>query len=262
MPLHRFVFPPLFALCLALCLCAAPLARAQTGITPQQAFDAGIEQAENGRHREAIAFFLIAYQASPESVGVLFNLGLSSAEIGEHREALKYWLALQKQRPQEWRVQAKLIQAYQALGDTQARDRTRAALLESYHAAAPGAELKRNEMYCREQMVLGGRKVLAFEHFEPQGERRTYYTFIVVGGADAAQEDYRLTYSSDEAVTRMAREMGSLAEGKSLYQLDKREAKGRTTYANFSEPQSYEAVRARVAEVMDGRIKPLSSNAP
>jgi len=253
--------PCLRGAALVACLCVAlfhPPAGAQTTLSAQDAFEAGIEQAESGHHREAIAFFQLAYQANPEGVGVLWNLGLSSAELGEHREALKYWLAFQKLRPQEWRAQAKLIQTYQALGDTAARDKVRDELLAKHRAVAPDSDLGRNEMYCREQMVVAGRKILAFEYFEPKGARRVFYAFIILNQEDPGKEDYRYSLGSYDSTTQIAWETGSLSRDKRIYHLDKYEAKSHWTYGLYEEPQSYEAVRARVVEAMNGRAQPLS----
>ena len=249
------------ALAFSVALVAGPAA-AQSALTPKDAFEAGIEHAERGQHREAIAFFLIAYQGSPDSVGLLWNLGLSSAEIGEHREALKYWLAFQKLRPQEWRAQAKLIQTYQALGDIAARDRVRAELFARYQNPPPQSDLRRNEMYCREQMTIAGRKVLAFEHFEPQGGRRVLYTFVVVSQADAGEEDYRVSFGSVDAATQAARETGALPRDKRLYQLDKTQDKSRWNYGLYETQLGYEAVRAQVVEVVSGRARILSGSTP
>ena len=245
---------------LAIAFCFTALCvHAQGTLTPQDAFEAGIEMAEAKKHREAIAFFLIANQAQPDSVGVLWNLGISSAEIGEHREALKYWQAFRKQRPQEWRGLAKLVQTYQALGDIAARDRERAALIEQYKNAPPQSDLGRTEMFCREQMVIAGRKVLGFEYFAPQGERRVFYAFIVVSEADGNQEDFRLSLGSYDATTQIAWEMGSLPRDKRIYHLDKYQGQNHWTYGLYEEPQSYEAVRTQVVEVLSGRAQVLSS---
>jgi tetratricopeptide (TPR) repeat protein len=242
---------------LASILLGCAYAHAQPALSPEDAFRKGIELSEAKRFREAIPYYQITYHAFPQSEGVLWNLGLATAEIKDFSEALKYWLRLRQHAPNNWRVRTKLIQAYQALGNTDARDRERAALFELRRSSPVDSELARTESYVREQMVIAGRKILAFEVFEPKGERMVFFAFVVVSDTDT--EDFRISLGSYEFTNRMEWERGALPRDKRLYHLDQYQGPNHWTYGFYESQPAYEHVRAQVVDILNGRIKPISS---
>jgi tetratricopeptide (TPR) repeat protein len=242
---------------LALILLGCAYVHAQDRLSPEDAFRKGIELSEAKRFREAIPYYQIAYRAFPQSEGVLWNLGLATAEINEYSEALKYWSALRQHAPNNWRVRTKLIQAYQALGDTDARDRERTALFALRQSSPVDSDLARTESYCREQMVVAGRKILAFEVFEPKGERMVFFAFVVVSDTDT--EEFRISVGSYEFTNRVEWERGALPRDKRLYHLDQYRGPNHWTYGFYESQPPYETVRAQVVDILSGRMKPISS---
>lgn len=248
---------------LTLVICVAPVesARAQAacaqGVAAEDAFRRGGDLSEAGRHADAIPCFLVAYRARPDNPAVLWNLGIASAEVGAPNEALKYWLAYKAVEPNDWRACAKLVQTYQTLGDRVARDRERDALLGIWRRAAAGSEVRRTEHYCREQMVLAGRKVLAFEVFEPRADKAIFYFFVMLDAA--GREESRISLGSYASTNRVAQEIGGLPKGKRLYHLDRYDRSGHATFAFLESRPSYEEVRVSVQGILNGTMKPLSS---
>lgn len=243
-------------ICIAFFMMAASSAGSAADISPRDALHKGVDLAEAGRHREAMRYFLIAYRASPDNDAVLWNLGLASAELNDHATAVQYWLAYRKARPDDWRFHAKLIQAYQALGNVAARDRERSALFTLRQSSSPDAEINRIDSYCREQMVISGRRFLAFEFFDPQGERRVYFVFIAL--TDKGNEEFRISLGSYEATNQYAWERGTLPRNERLYHLDRYDPAGHQTYGFFRAKPTYEFIRAKVDDIMNGRAKPTS----
>jgi tetratricopeptide (TPR) repeat protein len=241
-------------------LLATPgLSWAQDERTPEDAFKKGVELMESKKFKEAIGFFLVAYRAFPTAESVLWNLGLASAEVEDHRAALKYWSALREQDANDWRVIAKLIQAHQALSDFDARDRERAKLFALRKAPPADSDIARADVFCREQMVLSGRKVFAFEKFEPKGERMVFYEFVVVEDKDKDKEEFRISLGSYEATNRISWETGKLARDKRLYHLDRYQGPNHWTFGFYDAKPSYDKVRAQVVDILSGRTQPLSS---
>lgn len=234
------------------------IAGAQDNLTAEDAFRKGVELSEARKYREAIPYFLVVYRAFPQSESALWNLGIASAEVGAHPEALKYWTALRAQSPNDWRVLAKLIQTHQALGDDASRDRARNALFALRKSAPPDADVSRSDAYCREQMLVGGRKVFVFETFEPKGEEMLFFEFIVVL-SDGRTEDYRISLGSYDAINLIAWETGALPRDKRLYHLDWYQDKAHRTYAFYESQPTYDTVRAQVLDILNGRAKPISS---
>ena len=238
-------------------LCCDTVARAQDAPSAEDAFKRANELTQASRYREAIPLYLIAYSAFPDSDAVVWNLGISSAQLGEQAEALKYWMAYRKLRPDDWQSFSKLIQTYQALGDIASRDRERAALLELRRSAQPESALAQADMYCREQMEIAGKKILAFEFFAPKGERMVIYKFVVTK-ADGT-EDYRYSLGSYDATNHIAWETGSLPKDKRVYHLDKYQDRNHWTYGFYQSQPSYETIRSSVDNILNGQTTPISS---
>jgi tetratricopeptide (TPR) repeat protein len=226
-------------------------------LNAEDAFRKGADLAEAGRYEDAIPCLLIAYQTHSNSPAVLWNLGIANAEVGNSADALKYWLAYRVAEPNDWRAYAKLIQTHQALGDMAARDKERKALFELRRQAVEGSELRRAEQYCREQAKVGAQKLLAFEVFEPRGERAIYYFAAILNAS--GKEDFRISLGSYEFTNRVAHETGNLPKDKRLYHLDRYDSVGHTTFAFYEFQPTYEQFSVGVQGILSGTARPLSS---
>jgi hypothetical protein len=147
-----------------------------------------------------------------------------------------------------------MVQAHQALGDNKARDR-QIKDLRALRARSPNTELGTAERFCREQLVVAGRKVLVFETFEPQGPQQIFYRFAVTD--DAGKETTSLSLGSYDATTQIARDMGAIAKTGRAYHLDRYEGTNHTAYAHFNSKPSYEIVRKAVIEILQGKTPNL-----
>jgi hypothetical protein len=85
------------------------------------AFEESLRLLEAGQTEAGVRLLTRVERAGP-SAAVYWNLGIGHSELGEHREALAAWGHYLGEKPDDWRARAKLIQSYQALGDTAARD--------------------------------------------------------------------------------------------------------------------------------------------
>jgi tetratricopeptide (TPR) repeat protein len=246
----RSVFSSIFLL-------YAVLATGTETMSPDEAFRKAVELTNASQHAEAIPLFLIAYRAFPENDAVLWNLGVASAEVNDSHEALKYWLSYRKLKPQDWRAYAKLIQTYQALGDTEARDREQSALFELRRTSSPDSEIRKVEYFCREQMTIARKKTFAFEFFEPKGDQQVFLMFVI--STVSGKEEFRITLGSYENTNQIAWETGSLSKDKRLYHIDRYDRNGHSTYGFYETKPSYESVRTKVTEILNNQTKPLSS---
>lgn len=219
-------------------------------------FREGIEAAQQGRLPEAVAALEWVAKEAPDIPNVHWNLGLWYAELEQPAKALAAWQAYRRLEPDDWRARAKVIQAFQALGDTLRRDRERRELL-ALHQAGTDPDLARETVYCREQFRVGERKVMVFEYFEPAGARRVYYAFHVLkpdGG-----ELGRYSLGSYDQTTLMARELGQIGKDERMYHLDWYHERGHATHGFYRALPGYEEVRAQVVAAMTGERPPLSS---
>lgn len=216
-------------------------------------YDRAIDLSVEGRFHDAIELMEQIRTREPDNPGVLWNLGVWYFETGRLSEALDTWNALRVIDPDDWRVRAKLVQIYQALERFDQRDLERAALWSL-------ADTIDAAMYCRDQFDVDGRRVMAFEYFEPGGANRVVLRFAVLG--DDGEEVYHYLLASRESTTLMAREAGQIGDGERMYHLDRQKDGVRSSYGFYMRQPSYDTVRARVERAMRKLANPIGEESP
>ena len=234
-----------------LLLIALVAAQPVAAVTPQDLndlFPEAIDLAEAGRLEEAVTVMEKVQNVEPDHPDVLWNLGLWYAKLERHRDALYVWKHYRRVRPGEWQARAKLIQAYQALGETAWRDSERAALL-TWYAGLPQELRPDPDLFCREQFRVGERRVMAFEFFEPAGIKRVYLRFSILD--DNGTESSWYSLGSYDATTEIARATGEIGDGERIYHLDHYSEDYHSTVQFFREMPSYETAREMVVAVVE-----------
>lgn len=153
--------------------------------------------------------------------------------------------------PLDWRVRAKLVQVYQALGKMPERDKERNDLFAMWKSGQP-SDLKEQGQYCRDQFEVNGKKVLAFEHFELKGERALRYVFSILNKTEDG-EAYRISlgsYNATNAIWR-ARQNPKPKDDERLFHLDGYFGGIHATYGMFFPEPSYDDIRARVIKILE-----------
>jgi hypothetical protein len=143
------------------------------------------------------------------------------------------------------------------------RDNERRELIEMWKAAKP-EELKQQREFCRDQFQVNGKKVMAFEHFELKGARALRYVFSVLNESENG-EDFRISLGSYETTVAVWRETTKPPPkpGERLFHLDGYfKGGGHATYGFYAPEPSYDTVRAKVIQILQGRDKPVSTSIP
>jgi len=227
----------------------------------EKAFEAGNSFMDQKEYAEALVRYKEALAILPGNPSILFNGGIAAFNSREYATAADLWKQLKVIDPLDWRLRAKLIQAYQALGKLTERDAERRELLEMWKSGKP-ADLKEQFEFCRDQFEVSGKKVMAFEHFELKGARALRYVFSILNAAEDG-EDYRISlgsYELDQAIWRETTKP-TPKEGERLFHLDGYfKGGGHATYGFFSPEPSYDQIRARVVGILEGKGKPVSSS--
>lgn len=238
-------------------LSAADAAGQQDSAEVRRLFDGSIAAAERSDFPTAIAMTdsLLAIDATIPSA--LWNLGVWHARQQEFPQALSAWKSLRSLDSTDWQVEAKLIQTYQALGDSQRRDSALAGLL-AHRLVTKNPGFLEAKAFCREQATLEGRQVMALQAFEPQGERKVFVVFYLLGadGRDTA----RFSLGSYDGTTAIARQVGQIREDESIYHLDYYAERFHITYAFLRAQPSYDELRSMVVRALRGELEPLSSS--
>jgi tetratricopeptide (TPR) repeat protein len=234
-------------------------AAAQVEPEVETLFKGAIAAAEAGRLEDAIQAMERVRVVVPNDSTVLWNLGLWYAELQDHESALDMWEQCRKVDSGDWQVRAKLIQTFQALGQIERRDREREALL-SWYELADDEQRQTIDLFCREQFTVGDTEVMAFEYFEPSGDRRVYFRFTILDAE--GKEDHRFSLGSYDTTNLIAHQTGQIEEDERLYHLDRYDSSSHATLGFYSERPDYEAVRESVVQAIRGELDPISSSTP
>jgi hypothetical protein len=222
----------------------------------ERLYTGAMAAAQGGRLEEAAEMLDRMMTIDPGFPNAWWNLGTFRAQLNQHGPALSVWDVYRRMVPDDWRARPKVIQSCQALGDTARRDRERDELLALRRSGAD-PELAAEPRYGREQFRVGDHPVAAYEVFEPAGEMREFYQFLV-GQPDGTMIG-RYSLGSYDATTEVLRETGKIGPEERIYHLDWYDPRGHTTYGFFSRLPSYDETRARVVAAMTGALPAVSS---
>jgi hypothetical protein len=235
-----------------LTLFAASPASSQEIKDPSLLFGEAVDLAAAGLIEDAVDAMEEFLALDPDHPDALWNIGVWYAETGRHREALDTWKSYRRISPWDWRARAKLIQAYQALGEIDLRDRERTAIVEWY-AAADQEDRPEWGMFCREQFQVGERRVLAFEYFAPAGNRLVFLRFSVLN--DEGREESWYSLGSYDVTTEIARSTHEIGENDRIYHLDHYAEGFHAPLAFFDRMPPYEAVRYAVVDAIERNLR-------
>ena len=73
-------------------------------------------------------------------------------------------------------------------------------------------------------------------------------------------EDFYISLGSYDDTTEIARELKKIPTSNRLYHLDEYSASGHKTYAFFNFKPGYDQVRTNVVNILEGKMKPISSS--
>ncbi|WP_041948364.1 tetratricopeptide repeat protein [Turneriella parva] len=213
---------------------------------------------EIGEFDQALAKYEQVLKLEPKHSDALYNGGMASHLGGKPARAAELWEILKLERPTDFQLHAKLVQAYAAVGDAAKTDSARNEIFALYGKLG-AKERAGRESYCREQFVRKGFRVLALEFFELTGERAVRYAFVVLT-ADG-KEDYRISLGSYDATTKISRELGEIGPKERVFHLDGYYKGGREhrTFEMYLGEPKYEEIKRTVIEILDGKKKASSS---
>jgi tetratricopeptide (TPR) repeat protein len=244
----------LSAVVLLLACVQASITRAQTANTPEYRERLVAEK----KYPEALQAYKDALAKDPKNPVLLYNAGLMASLCEKPNEAIAFWTQEKTIEPDNWRLRAKLIQAYEAASDAKQRDSEREELFKLHKKAVDG-ELKKLEYYCRDQFSVGKKRIMVFEHFELQGDHAVRLRFMVLK-PDGQDVEAKYSLGSYRTTNDIAREMKEIKPGERLFHLDGYFQGGRShrTYAFYTNEPKYETVKAAVKEIVEGKRKPTS----
>ena len=276
MPPRRSVLAPLLAvLLIAACGSALPAQTTPHPAAPVPTVADGLAALRSGQNTQALADFQRILAAQPSNAAANLYAATAALELYNGPLAVQYAEKARQLDPQDWKVDTTLVAAYAAAGDKQQRDAMRARLRQLHAASGPNAPDARDarlasgfllEMFPVEYRPAGAPAqsyhVDAVEYFEPLGELRTYYRFIVrrsSGGPRIWEIDVQ-SNDFDEASWAQAHR-SEAASGLRQFQINGHSDAGQEVdYQLLTGRDDYDAFRAMVVNILESQ--PLPASAP
>lgn len=163
---------------------------------------------------------------------------------------MEQWKRAKALDARNWRLHAKLIQAYQGVGNLRARDAERAELFAQRARAAEGDELRTADSYCRDQWTFGAYRVLAFEYFETNAAVPLLRYRFLIGkdGGDQGSEWLALASTPSDRGRSYALMKFTGDASPAIFLAE---------YASWNAEPTYDELRKRLVAIVQGKQKPL-----
>jgi tetratricopeptide (TPR) repeat protein len=209
------------------------------------------------RDAEAVGPLRKSVEIDPDQFATWQNLGQAYQNQDKHQECLGAFKQVLRLNPDNWRAHAKLVQCFQGLGNIEKRDAERQAIFKLNEQGKVD-----QPQYCREQFDVSGMRVLAFERFKLEGERARRYVFHVFG-KDRNRAEFQVSLGSYTSTNQIEREAGRMREDQRLFHLDGYYPGGEhRTFAFYEDEPTYDQVREKVIEIVNGKAVQISSYKP
>jgi tetratricopeptide (TPR) repeat protein len=182
-----------------------------------------------------------------------FNLGLSQQLTGKVSEARATFENLVSSYPTDYHAVAKLIQIYYALSEFDKAVPYKEKLYAAHRANKLPEEMR--DMFCFDQFIWQGKRVMAFENFQETGDFLTvkHHFYVML---DNGEIDYRIDSESSPAL----RMNGS----KGKYVLCLVRGNSHFTYWQyvFGDDYKYVELKSAVLDILNGKVQPAASFIP
>ena len=200
---------------------------------------------------------LDALKENPSDTSALYNLGLLNFLDDDFAEAAKHWKTLKALEPEDWKLRAKLVQAYWSSGKKEAANKEIAELRKA-RKSGKHPDLAAKKFFICDQFQVGKVRAYALEYYEMTGERPLAWKFILRSGEDAL--DHHLSLGSYPLTTEFARAEGSIGPKEHRFHLDGYWKNGsHKTYGFYRNRPDYQQIRKDVQRILEGKQKAISS---
>ena len=204
-----------------------------------------------------------ALRENPENRSALYNLGLLNYLGETPEESIAPWTKLERLEPHDWKLKAKIIQAYSASGQKEEREK-RIKELRSLRSSGQYPDLSEETFFIRDQFQAGDFYVYVFDYYDMDANWRmgpiAWKFYLTKDGEDA---DSFISLGSYDTTTQIAREMGDIGEKDRVFHLDEYWSNGsHATHGMYKNRPEYDPIKEKVVQILKGKAKPRSSFTP
>lgn len=249
---------------------AAPQAALPSGTPPT--LQAALDQLRSGNSAQALAEFQRILAADPSSAVANLYAATAALELYNGPLAVQYAEKARQLDPHDWKVDTTLVAAYSAAGEKQQRDALRAQLFQLHSGSvdAPDARDARVasgflvEMFPVACHPVGGQTdtyhVDAIQYFEPIGELRTYYRFLVRRGTGPRLWEIDVQSNDFDEASWAQAHRSEAATGLRQFQINGHSDSGQEVdYRLFTGKNDYDSFRAMVVNILETQPLPVAS---
>lgn len=247
---------------------------AQTAPATPPTVQTALASLQSGHAAEALADFQRILAADPSNATANLYAATAALETYNGALAVQYAEKARQLDPHDWKVDTTLVAAYAAAGKKQERDALRAQLrrLHSGTADAPDSRDARLasgfllEMFPVEvhpSAQTGPAEtyhVDAIQYFEPMGELRTYYRFLVRRPTGPRLWEIDIQSNDFDETSWTQAHRAEAAAGLRQYQISGHSDSGQEVdYRLYSGKDDYDAFRAMVVNILQTQPLPAAS---
>lgn len=233
----------------------------------------GLAALRSGHADVALADFQRVLGADPSNAAVCLYAATAALELYNGPLAVQYAEKAHLLDPQDWKVDTTLVAAYAAAGNKQQRDILRQQLHQLHAGGGSEAPAARDarlasgfllEMFPAEYHPATGPAqsyhVDAIEYFEPMGELRTYYRFLIRSSAGGPRLWEIDVQSNDfDEKSWAGAHPADAASGLRQFQINGRNNAGQEVdYRLFTGRDDYDAFRAMVVTILQSEPLPIT----
>lgn len=221
----------------------------------------------SGQNAQALAAFQRILAANPASAAANLYAAAAALELYNGPLAVQYAEKARRLDPHDWKVDTTLVAAYAAAGDRQQRDALREQLRRLHSSAGPAdADARLASGFLLEMFPVAYRPasgapatyhVDAIEYFQPMGELRTYYRFLVRRGAGPRIWEIDVQSDRFDEASWAQAHPADAASGMRQFQLNGHSGSApQVDYRMMTGKDDYDAFRARVVHILETQPVP------
>lgn len=248
--------------------CSAPLL-AQAPAAPPPAIPTALAALRSGQSAQALAELQRILAADPSNVAANLYAATAALELYNGPLAVQFAEKARQLDPHDWKVDTTLVAAYAAAGEKDQRDALRAQLRQLHSSPGPADVDARAahgfllEMFPAMYHPSAGPAetyhVDAIQYFEPVGELRTYYRFLIrrPTGPRLWEIDVQSNDFDEDSWARA--HAAEAASGLRQFQLNGHSDTGEEVdYRLFTGKDDYDAFRAMVVGILTTQPLPVT----
>jgi tetratricopeptide (TPR) repeat protein len=232
----------------------APSAQSQPNIAAIT--EKGLDALKANQPQQALDLFEEALKANPNDAAANLLAATAALSLYKGDLAVKYAEKARDVDPNNWKVHTTLVAAYAAAGKKEQRDQERETL-RKLHDDPQAPEAMQTKGFLLEMFPVKQYKIEAIEYFHPVDKFHIYYRFLIRNSAGKRVWQIDVQSNDFDQASWAKAHPDEAATGKRQFQLVGEDRDLHMDYTMFSGTADYDAIRAKVVDVIQEQTAPF-----